>query len=95
MIAKSCFLFVGISISTAVYAENFPTGFWLVSSNDARVEIYQNDDQLEGKGRLLLHHRGDRPLCIATEPLDGHDHREFYRVHRVAIVRANDLVVTH
>ena len=49
MIAKSCLFFLGILISTAVYAENFPIGVWLVSSNDARVEIYQNDDQLEGK----------------------------------------------
>ena len=43
--------FISLFFLTAkVFAENLsPIGIWMVSSDDAKVEIYQKDNELEGK----------------------------------------------
>ncbi len=46
---KSLSLVLALLINFNAFAEDSPVGIWIVSSADAKIEIFKKDDELQGK----------------------------------------------
>src|SRR5581483_1488397 len=54
----------------------------------ARKRCGGHHDQFEWKRRHLHQHRGNRPLGIAAQTLDGHNHRDFHDMKLIVQIPA-------